>query len=130
MIRGPEGIEKHCIHQTNFGGLWILPRGNRLPHTASAARVAALRKALSSRTMNLIVHLPHGNGWGQANLALYSILDAVLSNLQAVSGQEIDVTELVRRIVLSKRNYSENRLTLVGNAKQWISGNEESLTVC
>lgn len=131
LISGAGGNERECIHRTGFGDLWILPQGRgQWGEEASSSRVDALHRALANRSKNLVVHLPNGNAGGTVTPMLYSVLDGVLSSLQEVSGSGMDADALVRKIVEAKRNYSERRLTLVGGAKQWSSGDAESLTVC
>jgi uncharacterized protein involved in exopolysaccharide biosynthesis len=130
LLSGAIETEQGAIRPTGFENLWILPFG-RGPGAkgANEARAASLHQALSTRSLNVIVYLPRPPENGHWPV-FYSVLDAVLSSLASGEQQEVDADELVRRVVEAKRNFSERRLTLVGPARQWNNGSEESLTVC
>lgn len=130
LLAGEIGSEQRSIRPTGFENLWILPFGRGTgAQGAGGATAASLHRALSTRSLNVIVYLPRPPEDGHWPV-FYSVLDAVLSSLASGDHQEVDADELVRRVIEAKRNFCERRLTLVGPAKQWNNGSEQSLTVC
>ena len=88
-----------------------------------------MHKALANRSLNLIVYLPSGNN-GKPGLVMYSILDAVLSNLEGEHVQGQNAEAVIRRVIEAKRSFSECRVTLVGGAQEWSEEEKNALTVC
>ncbi len=130
LLAGESDPEQRSIRPTGFDNLWILPFGARTQSAASGGATAtSLHRALSTRSLNVIVYLPRPPEDGHWPV-FYSVLDAVLSSLASGEHGEADADELVRRVIEAKRNFAERRLTLVGPAKEWNNGSEESLTVC
>ena len=130
LLLGSSGIENQCIHRTSFENLWILPGGDRPANgKAPPARVNALHKALANRSLNLIIHLPRA-GNGEPTLMLYSVLDAVISNLKAEETPGRESEHIVRRVMEAKRSYSMCRVTLVGGVKEWGEADKHALTIC
>lgn len=128
LLAGEVDAGQRSIRPTGFEDLWILPFGRWRELTAQSS-AESLRRAVSSRSVNVIVYLPRPPENGHWPI-FYSVLDAVLSSLASSDCEQVDTDELVRRVVEAKRNLSERRLTLVGPAKQWNNGSEESVTVC
>lgn len=128
LLAGEVDARQRSIRPTGFEDLWILPFG-RWRELSAHSSAESLRRAVSTRSLNVIIYLPRPPENGHWPI-FYSVLDAVLSSLASSDRQQADADELIRRVVEAKRNLSERRLTLVGPAKQWNNGSGESVTVC
>jgi len=130
LLCGPPGMENRCIHRTRFENLWVLPGGGPpVNGNVSAERLQTTYRALASRSLNLIIHLPR-YGRSKPMRMLYSVPDAVISDLTGEGPGRRTAQYLTRCVMEAKKEFSECRVTLVGGIKDWGEADKHALTVC